>query len=574
MNILLVGINTKYIHTNLAVRILKRYAAPRCSSWIETAEYTINQYTDDILRDIYLKKPDMIGFSCYLWNITFVQILMDALKKVLSNCILFVGGPETSFDSTDVLARTKADFVIRGEGEIPFTEAVLALEQGQTLENVRGITWRKPTGEIIENPDPAASIDMADVPFVYTKEELPAHQIVYYEATRGCPFSCQYCLSGHNSRVRFRPLTQVYEDLSFFLSENVPQVKFVDRTFNCNREYAMAIWTYLREHDNGVTNFHFEMAAELIDKEMIEWLSDVRPGLFQFEIGVQSTNPETLKAVKRITLPDKLTPVITALKQPQNIHLHLDLIAGLPFEGYDRFKESFNYVYSLSPDQLQLGFLKLLKGSGLYQNREQYGLVCRSDAPYEILCTPWISFDELLRLKRIAEMVELYYNTLRYRQSLSALLSQFSTPFDCFEALADFYEANGYHLAPHTKLENYTILFRFYESIAPERAEWFSWILRFDLYAHEKAKKLPPFMDEGKKAEYHSRIYSFFDDPQARAAYLPEYAEMDTRQIIRSAHIEVFPFNPFTHTPGDTAVLFNYRRLTFDKNASAVMISL
>lgn len=575
MNILLVGINTKYIHTNLAIRILKQYAAPRCSSRIETAEYTINQYTDDILRDIYLKKPDMIGFSCYLWNITFVQVLMDALKKVLPNCVLFVGGPETSFDSADVLARTKADFVIRGEGEIPFTQAVLALEKNQSLELIPGITWRSSTGDIVQNPDPSAPIDMADVPFVYTKEELPAHQIVYYEATRGCPFSCQYCLSGHNSRVRFRPLAQVYHDLSFFLSENVPQVKFVDRTFNCSREYAMAIWTYLREHDNGITNFHFEMAAELIDQEMITWLANARPGLFQFEIGVQSTNPETLKAVKRITLPDKLTPVITALKQPQNIHLHLDLIAGLPFEGYNRFKESFNYVYSLSPDQLQLGFLKLLKGSYMHEKAEDYECVCKGKEPYEVLKTKWLSYGEVCRLKGIEDMVEVYYNSGQFSHTMKAVERHFCNVFSMYEALADFYEQKGYQGISHSRIRRYEILMEFLEEQKVENICYFKELMILDLYARENLKTRPMWVADRKP--YKEKIQEFYKKEAETPEFLQDYTGYQPKQLEKMTHLEIFSYNVLGEKAekGIYPVLFDYKkRSPLTNDAAMYAVSL
>ena len=379
MKLLLVGINAKYIHSNPAIRILAEYVKRRLPVEPELLECTINQYTDDILRAIYKKQPDVIGFSCYIWNIQMVKAVLPAIRKILPDCTLFAGGPEVSFGSTAFLQENTLDFIIRGEGEIPLTEAMCRLLSGESYEDVRGLTVRLADGRIQENPD-ADVPDMSEVPFPYAELDSLKNRIIYYETMRGCPFHCQYCLSGGGSKVRFRPLPMVFKELDLFLSQRVPQVKFMDRTFNCNREYAMEIWKYLSEHDNGVTNFHFEMAAELLDEEMVRWLHTVRRGLFQFEIGVQSTNPDTLRAVQRVTLPEKLTPILRALQKGQNIHLHLDLIAGLPFESYDRFGESYNNLYSLHPDQLQHGFLKLLKGSGLKQTHAVASLFGRTAA--------------------------------------------------------------------------------------------------------------------------------------------------------------------------------------------------
>ncbi len=573
MRLLLVGINAKYIHSNPAIRILAEYVKRRLPVEPELLECTINQYTDDILRAIYEKQPDVIGFSCYIWNIQMVKAVLPAIRKILPDCTLFAGGPEVSFGSTAFLQENTLDFIIRGEGEIPLTEAMCRLLSGESYEDVRGLTVRLADGRIQENPD-ADVPDMSEVPFPYTELDSLKNRIIYYETMRGCPFHCQYCLSGGGSKVRFRPLPMVFKELDLFLSQRIPQVKFMDRTFNCNREYAMEIWKYLSEHDNGVTNFHFEMAAELLDEEMVRWLHTVRKGLFQFEIGVQSTNPDTLRAVQRVTLPEKLTPIIRALQKGQNIHLHLDLIAGLPFESYDRFGESYNYVYSLHPDQLQLGFLKLLKGSGLEQKQQEYGLVCRDDAPYEILCTPWLSYSDVLRLKRIEALNELYYNSLRYQRELSFLVERFSSPFRFFESLSGFFEENGFFSAPLAKMDTYTALYRFVREKGLD-AERFSWLARYDMFAHEKVKKLPYWLSEGLKPRFHAAIYRFLDQPENRTRWLPEYEDLtDTHQLIRNVHIEVFPFDPRTGADRETALLFSYRRRTLDRNAAVFEITL
>ncbi len=336
----------------------------------------------------------------------------------------------------------------------------------------------------------------------------------------------------------------------------------------------MAIWKFLSENDNGITNFHFEIAAELIDFNMIDFLHTVRKGLFQFEIGVQSTNPDTLKAIKRTTLPNKLTPIVKALQQENNIHLHLDLIAGLPYEGYDCFKQSFNYVYSLKPDQLQLGFLKLLKGSGLYDKANQYGLVHTTYAPYEVLKTNWLSFEEILRLKMIEEMVETYYNTNRYQITVDYLCKQFDSPFTLFEKLADFYEQNNMHLIPHSKVDYFTILWEFFKTINCGDEAEFKWRILYDSYSHEKAKKLPEWLDTSLNFKYKKAIYDFVDNRDNVDKYLCEYQEFDTKQIIRNAHIEVFPFNPINGEQKITALLYNYRQCDLLGNAKITVISL
>lgn len=572
MKTLLVGINAKFIHSNLAIRCLKKYTQKKQNIEIDICEYTINQQQELIMREIYKQKPDVIGFSCYIWNYELIKNLVFELKKLMPNVIIFLGGPEVSFNSVQVLETVPCDLVISGEGEEIFCEFITCLNNNKNYFDVKGITYRF-NDEIIKN-EPMPPVNLDDVPFVYDEFFDLENRIVYYEASRGCPFKCQYCLSSGSKGVRFLSLERVFKDLKVFLNANVRQVKFVDRTFNCDKKYSMAIWRFLSENDNGITNFHFEMAAELIDDEMISFLHTVRKGLFQFEIGVQSTNKETLKAIKRVTLPEKLTPIVKALQKENNIHLHLDLIAGLPYEDYNCFKNSFNYVYTLSPDQFQLGFLKLLKGSGLYENKEKYNLVCTDSAPYEVLKTNWLSYDELLRLKMIEEMVETYYNSNRYQLTIRYLVSLFETPFDFYEALADFYEENNFHLAPHSKVGYYEILGEFFKTLNFSNFERFKWYMLYDSYSHEKAKKLPDWLNVSMKDKYKKLIYDFVDNKENIENYLKEYLDFDTKQIIRSAHIEVFPFNPITDEQKLTSLLFNYRNCDLLGNAKVVEIKI
>lgn len=572
MKIVLVGINAKYIHTNLAIRYLKGYTKQHTRIPVETMEFTINQHLDLILREIYRAKPDLLGISCYIWNYEMVKALVPELKRLLPDCIISLGGPEVSYEPGDVLRETHGDLVLVGEGEKSFAALCEAAVSNSSWDRIPGAVFYQ-EDELVHTPPPSP-LDLDELPFVYSEKDIDEGRILYYESSRGCPFSCQYCLSGGGSQVRFRSLEKVFTDMDFFLRMRVKQVKFVDRTFNCRKEYSMAVWRYLSKHDNGVTNFHFELAAELLDEEMIDWLNTVRKGLFQFEIGVQSTHPETLAAIRRITLPDKLTPVIRGLQRGRNIHLHLDLIAGLPYEGYEQFGESFDYVYSLRPDQLQLGFLKVLKGSGLSSDREKYGLEHTAYAPYEVVRTPWLSHDELLRLQMAAEMVELYYNSCRYSAEEKYLAGLFDRPFRFYEALGDFYEAMGYHLAPHAKVEYYTILWEFGQAVPGFDPTRYQWLAKHDLFSHEKAKKLPVWLEAGVKEQYRERIFAWFDRQENVEGYLAEYGGFDTRQLIRSAHIEVFPFDPDTGTEGETAVLYNYRQCDLLGRAKTVNINL
>ena len=556
-NALLVSINAKFIHSNLAIRSIKAYTQLHLPVEVNLAEFTINQPLDMIMRELYKLNPTIIGFSCYIWNYEYVKQLVSELKKLLPNCIMMLGGPEVSYNPNEVLSTTGADIVMVSEGEKTFCDLMQAISNNLPYTDIAGIVYQI-DGEIISNK-PAHLLPLGDIPFVYSDDFSNLnHRIVYYESSRGCPFQCQYCLSSSSGGVRFLPLERVYTDLTQFLHANVRQVKFVDRTFNCDKDYAMAIWKFLSDNDNGITNFHFEIAAELLDNEMIAYLNTARVGLFQLEIGVQSTNKDTLTAIKRVTLPDKLTPIIKGLQRGENIHLHLDLIAGLPYENYECFKHSFNYVYSLSPDQLQLGFLKLLKGSGLFADKERYGLVCTDFAPYEVLSTDWLSYGEILRLKMVEDMVETYYNTGRYLQAVGYLVSLFPLPFDFFEALGDYYDSNNLHLAPHSKVEYYDILFNFITQLNKGDIERFKWLCLYDLYAHEKAKKLPEWLKISNVGKHKNKIYDFVENETNRAEYFADYSEFDTKQILRLVHFELFPLNPLNGENKETLLLFRY----------------
>lgn len=449
MKYLLVAINAKYIHSNLAVYSLKAFAGKKGIP-VELKEYTINQPKDYILKDIYMQKPDAVFFSCYIWNIAYVESIVKNLNQVAPKLPIFLGGPEVSFDAREVLRR------------MPFLAGVLCGEGEETFAGILQSDWKELIWGRVYGSVP---VNMDDLPFVYENMDMNelAHRIIYYESSRGCPFSCSYCLSSVDKHLRFRSLELVKKELQFFIDHKVPQVKFVDRTFNCKKDHALAIWRYILEHDQGYTNFHFEVAADLLTDEMLEVMEQMRPGLIQLEIGVQSTNPETLKAIKRTMKFEKVAEIVNRIHSFKNIHQHLDLIAGLPYENYERFRQSFNDVYALAPNQLQLGFLKVLKGSYMHQMAEYYSCRYRYEAPYEVLSTEWITFDELIKLKSVDKMVDIYYNSGQFTTCLPYLVEAFDTPFDFFLSLGDFYEKKGYEILSHSRVRRYDILLEFAE---------------------------------------------------------------------------------------------------------------
>ena len=568
MKILLAGINAKYIHSCLAVHSLARYAKKEYGLAVRTAEYTINQLREDVLADLYRQSPDLLGLSCYIWNIGFIRPLVRELKQVLPGLKILLGGPEVSYDPEEALSYG-ADFVLSGEGEESFSQLCLALEKGAPLSGVPGLAWRE-DGVFRRNPPPAP-LDLARLPFVYEDLSLFADRILYYEAQRGCPFNCQYCLSSVDKGVRFQPVEKVERELQVFLDAKVRQVKFVDRTFNANPRFAMTIWRFLHEHDNGVTNFHFELAAELMNDEMLEFLTQVRPGLFQFEIGVQTTYLPTLDAIDRRSSFAELTRKVRALQRGKNIHLHLDLIAGLPYESFAQFRQSFNDVYGLSPDQFQLGFLKLLKGSGLRRDSAKYGIHAREDAPYEVLYTDALPYSDMLRLKDVESVVDGYHNTCQFVTGLRYLASLAETPFDFYLGFSEYCRRNGHFDRPPARIGRFEALYDYGCSMPGCDREKLAWLLKYDLCGREKPKKLPVWMPDGTGDK--ARIYRFYEHEENLMRYLPEYAGQEFKLTARMAHLEIFPFDPETGKAGETAVLFNYRRNDILDNAFRVFLS-
>lgn len=536
MKILLAAINAKYIHANLAVYSLRAYAAPYRQQ-IVIKEYTINQYVEDILADIYREKADVLAFSCYIWNIGMVEELAELLHRLRPGLPIWLGGPEVTYDAAACLARNPAvTGIMRGEGEAIFAELAAHYVDGTVdLSSVSGIIYRN-NGTLVDNGW-REIMDINRVPFVYEDMEEFEHKIIYYETSRGCPFSCSYCLSSIDKKVRLRDMALVEKELQFFIDHEVPQVKFVDRTFNCNKQHAMAIWRYIREHDRGITNFHFEIGADLLDEEELALLATLRPGLIQLEIGVQSTNDVTIREVSRTMKLERLAEAVRTVNKCRNIHQHLDLIAGLPYEDYERFKQSFNDVYAMEPEQLQLGFLKVLKGSRMHERAEKYGIIYRQKAPYEVLQTRWLSYEDILRLKGIEEMVEVYYNSHQFEMSLQYLMHDFETPFDFFAGLARFYEAGGYDKVAHGRLQRYDILLAF--AAAHQSCEHIlKEAMLYDLYVRENLKSRPSWA--GEHTLYRSFCEDFYRQPVMTEKYLPGYRDYTSRQMKRMTHMEGF----------------------------------
>lgn len=525
MKILLAACNAKYIHSNLAVYNLKSCSG-KYSPNVVIKEYTINQIRDDILKDIYLEQPDVICFSCYIWNISFVKELVPDLKKILPYVDFWAGGPEVSYDAVEFLKKNPAFFgVMVGEGEETFHElAGYYIERKpENLKEIRGVAFHDET----KVPDIVHTgwrelMDLSKVPFAYSNLTEFKNRIIYYESSRGCPFSCSYCLSSIDKKLRFRDIELVKNELQFFIDNKVPQVKFVDRTFNCKHDHAMAIWRYITEHDNGITNFHFEISADLLREEELALMKTMRPGLIQLEIGVQSTNPQTIKAIRRTMDFEKLKGIVEQIHGFGNIHQHLDLIAGLPYEGYDSFHKSFCDVYALRPEQFQLGFLKVLKGSHMMEMTGEYQILYKDREPYEVLSTAWLTYGEILRLKMVESMVEVYYNSGQFKHTLVFLEQYFEDPFRMYEALGRFYEKKGYSEISHSRMRRYEILMEFAGEQKEIPLEALSDVMLLDLYLRENLKSRPSFASDQKP--YERMIWDY----------------RKAEKIPKTAHIEVF----------------------------------
>ena len=527
MKIILTAVNAKYIHSNLAVYTLQA-SAEKAGVFPEIREFTINQSKDSMLRSLFLAHADVVCVSCYIWNISIVEDLITEYHKISPETKIWLGGPEVSYHAEEMLEQYPfLDGIMKGEGEITFRELAVYYQnqengtEGKTLEEIHGITYRDAEGAIKSNPWRPV-MDLSEVDFPYANLKKFENRIIYYESSRGCPFSCSYCLSSIDKKLRFRDIELVKKELQFFIDNKVPQVKFVDRTFNCKHDHAMAIWRYITEHDNGITNFHFEISADLLREEELALMKTMRPGLIQLEIGVQSTNPQTIKAIRRTMDFEKLKGIVDQIHSFGNIHQHLDLIAGLPYEGYDSFHKSFCDVYALRPEQFQLGFLKVLKGSHMMEMTGEYQILYKDREPYEVLSTAWMTYGEILRLKMVESMVEVYYNSGQFKNTLVFLEKYFDDPFRMYEALGRFYEKKGYSEISHSRMRRYEILMEFAGEQKEIPLEVLSDVMLLDLYLRENLKSRPSFASDQK--------------PYERLIW--DYRKVE--KIPKTAHIEVF----------------------------------
>ena len=580
MKVLLTAVNAKYIHSNPAVYSLQKFVtayAPEYGRNVELAEFTINHYADDILQEIYRRRPDVVAFSCYIWNLQMIERVLEDLPRVLPEVQIWAGGPEVSYDAPEFLKKHDCmTGVMMGEGEETFLELMEYWHGKKKLNEIPGITWRDGEGEIKVQPG-RPLLDMNRIPFLYDELDDFEHRIIYYESSRGCPFSCSYCLSSIDKSVRFRDAQTVVKELQFFLDRKVPQVKFVDRTFNCRHSHALTIWNYIREHDNGITNFHFEIAADLLNEEELALLNTMRPGLVQLEIGVQSTNQKTIEAIDRVMDFSHLCSVVKRVQSGHNIHQHLDLIAGLPWENFDSFRQSFNDVYHLYPDQLQLGFLKVLKGSRMQEKAEEYGIVYHSDPVYEVFYTNWISYQEILELKQIEDMVEVYYNSGQFPNTIRHLEKEFSDPFTMYQQMAAFYGQQGWWGQSHSRMQRFEMLREFIHSISENGI--YDELLLLDLYLRENSKSRPkwaPDLQNEKK-----QFLDWFRQEEQEHQVLKGYEGFSARQMMNMVHLERFSIETaqlcgWEQQKEDTQecwVLFDYRnRNALDQNAGIYFI--
>ena len=546
MKILLVAVNAKYIHTNPALYSLKEYALSytdkreRYRGQIELAEYTVNHLPDQVLRDIFERNPDVICISCYIWNIVYVRALVSSLCRILPEAEIWLGGPEVSFESrTCLMSMPGIRGIMVGEGEQTFSRlASHYIEGTPAFHEISGIIWRE--GDAVAEAASAPAMDLDSLPFLYA-HDCPDNKILYYESSRGCPFRCSYCLSSVDKHLRFRDLELVEKELQYFLDRKVPQVKFVDRTFNCCREHALFIWRYIKEHDNGITNFHFEIAADLMDEEELALLEGMRPGQIQLEIGVQSTNPDTIREIRRSMELERVREVVERINSFGNIHQHLDLIAGLPWEDLESFKKSFNDVYRMRPEQLQLGFLKVLKGSYMYEKAAKYGISYQEYPPYEVLSTKWLPYKDIIRLKSVEDMTEVYYNSGQFKHTLRYLEGYYFSPYEMYEELAEFYRREGLLFLALNRMDRYRLLFRFLEETKEADLSVGRQLLTYDLYLRENVRNRPGFAADD--SQYRKEIGDFFAGESKNHNWLPGLRELNYRQLLHTAHMEILDFN-------------------------------
>ncbi|VFC58021.1 radical SAM domain-containing protein [Clostridioides difficile] len=545
MKILLTTLNSKFIHTNLAIRYLKEFVRDLIE--VDMKEYTINNDLDYILKDIYKNEYDIILFSTYIWNVGDIVKLCDNLKKIRPNTKIALGGPEVSYDSYDAMKKYDfVDYILYGEGELIFRDLVLHLQGKMEINDVNGLVYRQGNEIIVNKPmELLQNLDEIPSPYENLNPREYENRIVYYESSRGCPFNCQYCLSSTIPGLRYFSLERIKRDLKALIDARVSQIKFIDRTFNANRKVAMEIMDFLMKNDNGYTTYHFEVTAYLIDDKMLEFLADCKEGLFQFEIGVQSTNEKTLDAVGRRDDFKKLSHVVQTVASYRNIHQHLDLIAGLPYEDYKSFENSFNDVFNLGIEHLQLGFLKMIKGTGMRKVADEHGFKYKDYAPYEFLYNNYISYEETLKLKDIEDILERYYNSKNFVLSMRYIIGRFykQSPFKFFEVFAKYFDENGYFDLAQGKNQLYKILMDFYNEKINIDNDVFNDILKYDYISLGKTSNIPQFFNKLDVDDFKNKCHVFLQDNDNLSTYLPSFVDKPAKHIIKYVHFEPFRFN-------------------------------
>ncbi len=553
MKFLLVALNSKYIHSSLAARCL--YSAVKDDFCVVMAEYTINDSMSHILSKIYRQKPDVVAFSCYIWNFNQILLLCQNIKQADPNIKIILGGPEVSFSQKEIMQKNRSvDFVISGEGEVTIKQLFSAISQNGSY-NIEGVTYRSGS-EIIVNKQRNPVDNLDDLPFVYddTIDEFK-NKIIYYESSRGCPFSCSYCLSGENSKVRFLSIDRVKKDIDFFIEHNVPLVKFVDRTFNANRHRAYDIFEYIINNAKN-TKFHMELAGDLLDDATIELLKTAPKHIMQFEIGVQTTNSKTMTAINRKINQDKLFKNIAKLMENGNIHIHLDLIAGLPYEDLESFKKSFNDVMSLKPDVLQVGFLKLLDGSKVKSQINEFGYRYSQIAPYEVISNKFISYDEILFLHDFEEVFEKFYNNSGFTKTLELIFDKYKNWFDVFADLAKYFDKNALFDMSLSKQSLYDVLYEFtnYKKIDAKEA------IKFDYIKHLKSHTAPKWCKQEYSANFEAKCHEVLKDEYFKQKNLPHYYDVPAKRVIKTVHFEKFSYGVllFDHVSGNVIDVTKY----------------
>lgn len=533
MKILLTAINSKFIHSNLAVRYLKAFAEDM--DYIsKIREFSINDRDEKVLEEIIKEKPDIVAFSTYIWNIEMVKRLSNLIKIVNSNIKILYGGPEVSYDSSNILNELNGDYLIEGEGEKTYREFVEYTLGERDIKSIRGLYYKEGNKVIGNGNRPL--MNMNEIVFPYKMDENLDNKIVYYEASRGCPFNCKYCLSSTIHGVRFLDIERVKKELQFFIDKKVKLVKFVDRTFNCNFKFSTAIWEFLINAETN-TQFHFEISADILKPQELELLRRASKDRFQFEVGVQTTNDEVLNRINRFVNFSDIKEKVVELLEIKNIKQHLDLIAGLPGEDIVSFKKSFNDVYSIEPEEIQLGFLKLLRGSSMREEAEEYGMRYSPYPPYEIIATNDISYDELLTLKKVESMVDKYYNSQKFKNIIKMLVKCFDTPYDFYLALGNYFDSRGYFDRNIGNSEYYKVFLDFNNKVTKLDNEILRDIIKYDYLMFNKRRGMPEFLGKGVTKEEENIFKEALREKYSFKDYYIESFKFDINKFINEGEI-------------------------------------